>query len=43
MPRDLVAVLTALAVVAAAGWGKDEAPFVDEAGRCAEFDQLRQV
>jgi hypothetical protein len=43
MPRDLLAALTALAVVVTAGCSEDEAPFVDEPGRCAEFDELRQV
>ena len=43
MARPSLALLTALSVVAAPGCKKDDAPFVDEPGRCASFDELRQV
>jgi len=47
VPRSLFPVLLVLSLVVvatvAAGCGKDTAPFVDELGRCADFDELRRV
>ncbi|MGB5703660.1 MAG: DUF3604 domain-containing protein [Polyangiales bacterium] len=43
MPRCLLAALTALALIATPGCSKDDSPFVDELGRCADFDPLKQV
>jgi Protein of unknown function (DUF3604) len=43
MSRSLGPVLGVLCVaMIVAGCGNDEAPFVDELGRCADFDPLRQ-
>jgi hypothetical protein len=43
MPRFFLAALTALALVYAVGCKNDDAPFVDEPGRCASVDPLKQV
>jgi hypothetical protein len=43
MSRSLLAALAALCVAAPFGCGKASQPFVDELGRCADFDELRQV
>ncbi len=42
MPRILLAIAAAMTLVSALGCDKD-APFVDEPGRCANVDPLRQV
>lgn len=43
MPRFLLAVIAAVTVTSALGCDEDEPPFIDEPGRCGDFDPVRRV
>jgi hypothetical protein len=43
MSRFFLAALAAAALTVAPGCGNDDTPFIDEPGRCADFDPLKQV